>query len=180
MAQSAFLWARGVDVRVGVDRALNLTRCWRIRVMQKIFVITSRLVKISCFILVVMTGEITTTSETSKAFFKLHPNEIDLQQEEKDIYFANRQTGIVLQQVAGGFQLVEMYGIEQEQGFLTDGHQDLFEIIMTLDPKRIGRDDRQETQTNLRQIMQEMSGDAFAIGSTYATTDVPSTRNGSA
>ena len=138
--------------------------------MQKIFVITSRLVTISCFILVVMTGEITAASEASKAFFKLHPNEIDLQQEEKDIYFANRQTGIVLQQVAGGFQLVEMYGIEQEQGFLTDGHQDLFEIIMTLDPKRIGRDDRQETRTNLRQIMQEMAGDAFAIGSNAAST----------
>ena len=107
--------------------------------------------------------------EASTRFFETHPNAIDLEEQEDSLLFANRQVGLELRRSEGGFEISRLYGIAERQDFLTPGVaadlRDVFEIIMTLDPRRIGRDERGKTKTGLRGIMAEMAGDAFPVGS---------------
>ncbi len=107
-----------------------------------------------------------TASEESTRFFETHPNAIDLEERDDSILFANRQVGLEFQRSARGFQLTRLYGIAEDQDFLTGGvvFGDLFEIIMTLDPKHVRKDERWKTKMSLMGIIDEMAGDAFPIG----------------
>jgi len=102
-------------------------------------------------------------------FFQQHPNAIDLKQEGDSLLFANRQIGLEFQKGSGGFQLLRMVGIADEQDFLSpvaNGEpRDLFEIQTILDPKHAGRDDLGKTQGSLMGIVHDMAKDAFPIGS---------------
>lgn len=102
-------------------------------------------------------------------FFKAHPNEIDVWQDGDTILFANRQVGLALHQTPGGFQLGRLYDVTNERDMLAAGppmgYQDLFELVMTLDPKHIRRDERWMTRMGLMSIISEMAGDAFTVGS---------------
>ena len=104
-------------------------------------------------------------------FFKSHPNQIDLVEQGDSILFANRQIGLAFQKSDRGFQLYRLYGIADDQDFLTGGviigYRDLFKVVMTLDPKRIGRDDRGKTKGALMGIIHEMAGDSFPVGSKH-------------
>ncbi len=106
-------------------------------------------------------------AEDATRFFESHPNEIDLAEQDNSILFANRQVGLEFQTSARGFQLNRLYGIAEDQDFLASGVVigDIFEIMMTLDPKHIGRDDRLKEKGSLFGIMAEMAADAFPIGS---------------
>ncbi len=104
----------------------------------------------------------------STRFFETHPNVIDLEERRDSILFANRQVGLEFRQSEAGFELTRLYGIDEDQEFLTEAKatdlRDLFEIRMTLDPKRVGRDEREKTKPGRIEIMEKMAGDAFTIG----------------
>ncbi len=90
---------------------------------------------------------------------------IDLEERGDSILFANRQVGLEFRRSGGGFQLSRLYGIAEDQDFLTEAARDIFEIRMTLDPKRVGKDESGKTKSGGYPVMEEMAGDAFAIGS---------------
>jgi len=106
--------------------------------------------------------------EESTGFFETHPNPIDVEERGDTILFANRQVGLEFQRSPGGFQLRRLYGIADDQDFLTDGEAgefgDIFEVRMTLDPKHVGKDERGKTRSGRYGIMDVMAGDAFTIG----------------
>jgi len=111
----------------------------------------------------------TSASQRSTEFFKTHPNEIDVKQDDAAVLFANREVGLALYQTPGGFQLGRLYGVANDHDMLAAsppmGYQDLFELVMTLDPKHVGRDERWMTRMGLMSIISEMAGDAFTVGS---------------
>ncbi len=111
-------------------------------------------------------------SEASTDFFKSHPGAIAAKETKDSILFANQQVGLEFGRSTGGFELTRFYGVAEDQDFLTKGNlvgsRDLFEVVMTLDPKHIGRDDRLKEKGSLFGIMDEMAGDAFSIGSQSA------------
>ena len=112
-----------------------------------------------------------TPDEVATKFFKGHPNEIDVEEQDGRILFANRQVGLEFRKTGVGFELVRMYGIEEEQDFLSapkEGEpRNLFEIRMALDPKHVGKDDRGTTQAAGMSTLERMAemGHAFVIGS---------------
>ena len=119
--------------------------------------------------------------EEATRFFKTHPNAIDLVERGDSILFANKQIGLEFKQSARGFQISRLYGIAEDQDFLTGAKgpdfRDLFEIRMTLDPKWIGKDERGKSRPGGLGIMETMAGDAFVIGSSAAKS-VSSRREG--
>ena len=106
-------------------------------------------------------------------FFKTHPNEIDLVERGDGILFANRRIGLAFQRAGGSFQLTRLYGIAEDQDYLTGGvvvgFRDMFSVVMTLDPKRVGRDERGGAKGSLMGIIDEMAGESFPVGSHTAT-----------
>ncbi len=116
-------------------------------------------------------------SDASTRFFKTHPNAFDAVEQGDRILFANRQVGLEFRKSATGFELMRLYGIAEDQDFLTaaaDGKpRDLYEIWMALDPKFVGKDDRGSTrQVKIGAILNRMEemGKAFAIGSQSGKT----------
>ena len=107
-------------------------------------------------------------------FFRSHPNAIDLEERGNSIVFANKQVGLEFGKGKGGFQVNRLYGIEQNQDFLTGevvvGFRQLFEIRMTPDLRGSGRDERWKTKGSLMGIMDEMAADAFSVGSQTASS----------
>ena len=105
-------------------------------------------------------------------FFATHPNEIDLEQRDSLILFANREIGLGFEQSATGFSLARMHGIERGQDFLAEGDgrpRDLFRVRMTLDPYFVQKDHRGQTKHGHYVILDQMAGDdAFFIGSQEA------------
>ncbi len=108
-------------------------------------------------------------SEIATRFFESHPNAIDLEERGDSILFSNRQVGLEFLRTHGGFQVSRLYGIAEDQDFLIKadliGLRDLFEVRMTLDPKWVGKDEREKTKPGRIGIMEKMAGDAFTIGS---------------
>jgi len=113
----------------------------------------------------------TEPKEASVRFFKTHPNLIDLQERENSILFANRQVGLEFRTSKVGFELTRLYGITEDQDFLTQAKigemRNLFEIQMALDPKYVAKDERGMTKDGGMQVFDRMAkmGDAFVIGS---------------
>ncbi len=106
----------------------------------------------------------------ARRFFETHPNVIDLEERGDSILFANRRIGLEFKQSARGFQLSRLYGIAEDQDFLTERaaaeFRNLFEIRMTLDPKHVRRDDRGTSKLGHFVILEQMAGDdPFIIGS---------------
>jgi hypothetical protein len=106
--------------------------------------------------------------DVSTQFFETHTSPIDVQEQGERILFANRQIGLEFRRSPGGFQLRRLYGIAERQEFLTAGSaaefRDLFQIMMTLDPKYVLKDERTQTKMGHYNIVDQMAGDAFAIG----------------
>ena len=106
--------------------------------------------------------------EGATAFFSAHPNAIDLEQRGSSILFANKLVGLEFHQTPDGISLGRIYGIADGHDFLTTdavvGLRDLFEVVMTLDPKHIRRDERWNTKQGLMGIMEEMAGESFPVG----------------
>ena len=107
-------------------------------------------------------------SAASTEFFKTHAGEIAVEDSGEAIRFANRQVGLEFLRFDGGLELSRLYGIAADQDFLAGGSlvdaRNLFEVVMTLDPKHVDRDDRLKEKGGLFGIMAEMAGDAFTIG----------------
>lgn len=108
-------------------------------------------------------------------FFESHPNEIDLREEAERIIFANTKIGLAFVKSERGFEIDRLYGIEQDQDFLTSatviGSRELFEIRMTPDIRGSGRDRRDESiKPGLMGIMDEMAANAFSVGAHSATS----------
>ena len=114
----------------------------------------------------------TGAGEDATTFFTSHPEPIGLQQVGNSILFANRRVGLELQQSERGFQLGRLYGIQEDQDYLTAeqviGFRDLFEIMMIRDPRGSNRDLRHLTKGTLMGIMDEMAEGSFPIGSHVA------------
>jgi hypothetical protein len=108
------------------------------------------------------------TAETTAAtaFFKTHPNPIDLEERGDTILFANRQVGLGFRKSANGFQFTRLHGIAEGHDFLSKGGvADIFQIVMTLDPKHVRKDERYQTRMGHYNILDEMAGESFLIGS---------------
>ncbi len=120
-------------------------------------------------------------AEEATHFFETHPNAIDLEERGDMILFANRQVGLEFRKSDAGFELTRLYGIAEEQDFLTPPStgkpRNLFEIQMTLDPRHSDKDERGRTQGSLMAIMHDMAKDAFPIGS-HAAKSVSWRREG--
>ena len=114
--------------------------------------------------------ETATLSSEATAFFKTHPNPIDLEERDGSILFANRQTGIELGVGRQGFHLNRLYGIAEEQDYLVapESSRDLFDIRLALDPRRVDKDESHLTKRSLMGIVDEMAADAFSVGSREA------------
>ncbi len=99
-------------------------------------------------------------------FFESHPNQIDIEERDDRILFANKQIGLEFVKAERGFQLNRLYGIAEDQDYLAEDavNGDLFEIIMTLDPEHVRKDERWKTKMSLMGIIDEMAGDDFPIG----------------
>lgn len=110
--------------------------------------------------------------EATNNFFKNHAKSIDLEQHDKRLRFANRQIGLEFDCFPTGFELNRLYGIAEGQDFLTKNElgefADMFEIMMSIDPKHIGRDERGKTKGSLFGIVDEMSVHTFPIGASAA------------
>ena len=102
-------------------------------------------------------------------FFREHLSAIDVEELGDSILFANQRVGLELRRSARGFHLNRFYGIDEGQDFLTGGvvigKRNIFEVMMTLDPKHVRRDERWNTKPGLFATVDQMAGDAFAIGS---------------
>lgn len=108
-------------------------------------------------------------SPTATTFFKTHPNTIDLEKRDNSILFANKRVGIEIGIAKNGFQLHRLYGIADKQDFLAaDASREIYELRMTLDPRRVGKDESWRTKPSLMGIVEEMAGEAFTIGSQAA------------
>ena len=99
----------------------------------------------------------------STSFFKNHPNLIDAEERGDSILFANKQIGLEFQSSGGGFKLIRLYGIALDQDFLVETAGELFQIIMTLDPKNVGKDERWNSKKGAFGIIEEMEGDSFPV-----------------
>jgi len=108
-------------------------------------------------------------SEEATLFFKDHPGTVAVTETQDRILFANQRIGLEFGRSKQGFELTRFYDIVNDREFLSKGDligfRNLFEVVMTLDPKYVGRDDRGKEKGSLTGIMQEMAGDAFSIGS---------------
>ena len=110
-------------------------------------------------------------ADESTRFFKTHANEIDVEERSDSILLANRQVGLKFQQSDAGFELARLYGIAEDQDFLTPAKaseiRNLFEIRMALDPKYVGKDERGMTKQGGMEVLDRMAemGNAFVIGS---------------
>ncbi len=110
-------------------------------------------------------------ADESTRFFKNHPNEIDVQEQDGSILFANRQVGLEFRKSKVGFELTRLYGIAEDQDFLTPANdlqiRSLFEIRMALDPQQVGKDERGMTKSGGMKVIERMAeaGKAFVIGS---------------
>jgi hypothetical protein len=105
-------------------------------------------------------------------FFRTHPNAIDVAAPAGRILFANRQVGLEFRQTARGFELARLYGIAAGRDFLTAppaaAPRDLFEIRLTTDPRRVGKDDTAVTREGrIGLVLERMAemGKAFVVGS---------------
>ncbi len=109
------------------------------------------------------------SAENATEFFKSHPNTIDLEERGNSILFANKEIGLEFGKGDRGFQINRLYGIAEDQDFLTRdvvvGFRELFEIRMTPDLRGSGRDERWKTKGSLMGIIDEMAADAFSVGS---------------
>jgi hypothetical protein len=118
---------------------------------------------------VVLKQAAATTTEEATDFFKTHQSAIATKETSNAVLFANKHVGLAFTKTAGGFELSRFYGVKADQDFLTHGDLvklgDLFEVSLTLDAKHVGRDDRQKEIGGLFNIVDQMAGDAFAIGS---------------
>ena len=129
---------------------------------------------IACFCVMATAAWATKPTQESTRFFKTHPNEIDVQEQDGSILFANRQVGLELQKSKEGVELIRLYGIAQDQDFLTapkaSEARNVFEIRMALDPKLAGRDDRAATSVGGFPTLDRMAtiGNAFVMGSQSA------------
>jgi len=107
--------------------------------------------------------------EAATRFFKTHPNEIDLTEQGDSILFANRRIGLAFQRAGGSIQLTRLYGIAEEQDYLSGGvvvgFRDIFNVVMTLDPKWSRRDERGGTEGSTMGVIDEMAGESFPVGS---------------
>ncbi len=129
------------------------------------------LVAIMCLCVTSMAAWAAGPADEATRFFETHPNVIDLEERGDSILFANRQTGIEFKQSAAGFQLSRLYGIADDQDFLTKGDRDIFEIRMTLDPIHVRKDERWNTKIGFFNILDQMAGDdPFIIGSNEGKT----------
>ena len=109
------------------------------------------------------------SEEEATRFFRTHPNEIDVREQEGSILFANRQTGLEFRRSDAGFELARLYGIAEDQDFLAEPQnaesRNLFELRMTLDPRFVGTDRRGTKSQGLIAdgAMERMAGDAFMV-----------------
>jgi hypothetical protein len=109
--------------------------------------------------------------DAATAFFRTHPNEVDLQEQTGSILLANRQTGLEFRPGAAGFEWVRLYDIAADQDCLTPpaatAARPLFEVRMALDPKHVGKDERTLTKSGGIQAIERLAtlGDAFYLGS---------------
>ena len=105
-------------------------------------------------------------------FFKSHPNVSGVEQG-GHILFSNRRIGLAFKHSQNGFILDRLYGIAEDQNFLIEGEgtngSNLFEVVVTLDPKLVHKDERWNSKPGFYGIFDEMAGDAFTIGSQSAT-----------
>lgn len=102
------------------------------------------------------------------AFFKSHPNVIDVKEQGSSILFANKQIGLEFGKGKKGFQINRLFGIEQDQEYLAKenviGFRELFDIRMTPDLRGSARDHRNDSnKSSLMGIMDEMAADAFSV-----------------
>jgi hypothetical protein len=113
-----------------------------------------------------------TLSPEATEFFNSHPSPIDLEKRGDSILFANRRVGIEFGIGSLGFRVNRLYGIEDEQDFLVapDLSHGLFDIRLTLDPRRHDRDDSGRTVRSLMGIVEEMAGEAFSVGAHEAAS----------
>ena len=98
-------------------------------------------------------------------FFETHPNEIDLKELGDALLFANRQVGLEFKRSAAGLQLTRLYGIAEARDFLAETERDIFEVRMTLDPMRVRKDESWMTKIGAFNIIDQMEGDDFTVGS---------------
>ena len=110
----------------------------------------------------------TAANDDSTLFFKSHPNAVDLKQQDDRILLANKLVGIEIKQTATGFELVRLFGIADEQEFLIAGSHGIFQIVMTLDPKHVRRDDRGKSRAGSFNILDDMAGKPFTVMSNVA------------
>ncbi len=107
-------------------------------------------------------------------FFESHPNEIDLKKEGDRILFANKKTGIEFVKGERGFEINSLYSIDHDHDYLATEKvigsrelfetHDLFEIVMTKDPKRVWVERGQKTESGTKPrtgILYEMEGKSF-------------------
>ena len=121
-------------------------------------------------------------AETAR-FFRAHGKGVSLKEIPQGLLLANERMGLQFEKSDRGFEISRLYGVARDQDFLTSvnpaGYRDLFEVRMTLDPKHVGRDDRLKEKGSLFNIVDEMAGEAFSIGS-HAAKSVEWRREGDA
>jgi len=110
------------------------------------------------------------SAEESTRFFETHPNVIDLEERGDSILFANKQVGLELTRSETGFELTRLYGIAEDQEFLAERGRDLYKIVMTLDPKLVGRDERGTTKPGFQVEPVEIEGEKFQVDPAAAKT----------
>jgi len=90
------------------------------------------------------------SADEATAFFRTHHEEVEAQEREGRILFANRLLGLEFRKSPVGFQLARLYGVAEDQDFLTapDGREPYapLEIRVVLDPKYVAIDDRGSTR----------------------------------
>ena len=98
-------------------------------------------------------------------FFESHPNQIDTEERDDRILFANKQIGLEFVKAERGFQLNRLYGIADDQDYLAEDavNGDLCGMIITLDPEHVRKDERWKTKMSLMGIIDEMAGDDFPL-----------------
>jgi hypothetical protein len=112
------------------------------------------------------------TEEATLQFFHEHPNPIDHREIDNRVLFANEHLGIEFFKSNTGFQLSRLYDIENRHDFLAlgsaVGFNDIFQLMITRDPRGSGKDRRWEVKPSLMGIMEEMAEDAFPVGANAA------------
>ncbi len=129
---------------------------------------------IACFCVMATAAWAAELAQESTRFFKTHTDEIDVEERHGSILFANRQVGLELRKSKVGFELIRLYGIAEDQDFLTapkaSEARNLFVIRMALDPKNVGKDERGTTKDGGFGVLDRLAkmGNAFVIGSQSA------------